>query len=226
MIVVTGYARCGKDESGTAVSGLGYEAFKTAEPLKRALWEINPPVDRIGTSYLRLQDVLEHHLDDSYKSGPYAEIIRDMYQRMGTEVPDTVLGPDVWARKVAATVNSHMSLGGKAIVTDGRRICELDILTSSGGTPIRLTRPGVKPANGHVNEIEADNYQYPVHVINNSTLARLEEMIVWITKRIEAGNFTPEPGMSFFVDIAARNVCQIPWQEANARAKAISEGKP
>jgi hypothetical protein len=229
VVMFTGYGRTGKDHAGAVAQSLGFTLTKTAEGLKKSVWELDPIVGFTaagGTvSPVRYKQVVPSPLSDAYKSGPYADEIRGLLQRMGTEVPDAVLGSDVWAKAVAERTRYLTSIGDSVVITDGRRCFELDASRAAGAVLVRVTRPGVGPANSHVNEIEGDVFPYDIHIVNSGTIGQYEavvrDLILSLPNR-RPGRFTATSGSSLMIDCATGDRFTTSWKIACQLAKGVS----
>lgn len=204
LVVVNGYAGSGKDTIGRILADeLGFEIAKVSQPLKRAVHLYDPILGhRIAWRGLRprivsvrASDLMDDPDDDAQqrraKDHPrYGRELRVQQQRMGTEVPDGVLGTDVWARALMARIGPSLAAGGRVVVTDGRRVCEADAARSAGGVIVRVERPGCGPANAHPNEVEMDGYGFDAVIRNDGSFETLRAR----TLDVVAGLLAPADG--------------------------------
>lgn len=98
---------------------------------------------------------------------------RKLLQDLGVGARD-LLGADVWVDALMST------LTGPTVITDVRFPNEVDAICDRGGVVLRIWRPGVGPALGHVSETALDRLGLPVvantqgpTVLRRRLLARL-----------------------------------------------------
>lgn len=80
---------------------------------------------------------------------------RKLLQDLGVGARD-VLSPDVWVDALMSTID------GPTVITDVRFPNEVDAICDRGGVVVRVWRPGVAPARGHVSETALDGLCLPV----------------------------------------------------------------
>jgi hypothetical protein len=69
------------------------------------------------------------------------------------------------------------------VITDVRFTNEATAILAAGGTVIRVTRPGVQPANDHVSETQLDKSDLIAHtIINDGTVSQLHEKILSVVR--------------------------------------------
>ena len=86
------------------------------------------------------------------------------------------LGPDAWLNAVLSQLPA-----GPVVITDVRMPNEADAIKAAGGRVIRIMRPGVGPANGHITELGLDGYDFDASFVNDRTPARLAvDVLVWL----------------------------------------------
>jgi hypothetical protein len=175
VIGLSGYARTGKDTAAKLLSGFGFKRVAFADTLRAAAYALNPIVGhRPDKGLIHLQDVIDEYGWDGYKATEYAEEIRRVLQRLGTEVGRNLIGQDVW---VEATFNNLTS--DRYVVTDCRFPNEADYIRERyDGLIIRIERPGVGPINGHPSETALDGYDFDFVVDNNGTPAGLKQKLL------------------------------------------------
>lgn len=184
-IVLSGFARVGKDEvAKILVEQYGFQRRAFADKLREVLFALNPVVgwkwDTGGESdrpqLWRLQDHFKYDKQgwDTYKESNYANEIRRLLQRLGTEAGRQTLWDSIWID--AALTN--LSEDARVVVTDGRFYNEFDSIRERGGEVWRVERPGVGPLNDHASETEAILYPHFDRVIvNDGTLEDLAEKV-------------------------------------------------
>ncbi|MEZ5258120.1 MAG: hypothetical protein R2705_14820 [Ilumatobacteraceae bacterium] len=106
IVMISGYARSGKDSLGAFLAQRhGFVVAKTSHALKHVAWELDPIVgfDPTAAGAVRLRDLITDPFDDDQteaaKRSPYGEEVIRLWQRLGTDCVDhTALGADLWAR--------------------------------------------------------------------------------------------------------------------------------
>jgi hypothetical protein len=168
IIALVGYARSGKDEVAKGLKRFGFERISFADPIRDAIYTLNPMVTENG---LRIQNLVDTLGWDNVKV-QYPEI-RRLLQILGTEVAREQWADSFWIDLAF----SKMEDNGKYVITDCRFPNEAAAVAAHGGTLWRVSRPGVGPVNNHA----SDNYieQIPVSQIinNNSDLQGLEVLV-------------------------------------------------
>lgn len=174
LVAFSGYARSGKDTAADALLPLGFQRVAFADKLREALIALNPIVDfESNVSVVRVADVIREHGWNGYKETEFGPEVRELLQRLGTEVGRNVIGQNVW---VDAALN-NLDPSGKYVVTDCRFVNEADAVRNRGGKIYRITRPGNGPANNHPSETSLDDYLFDGVFFNDSTLEHFTEDI-------------------------------------------------
>lgn len=176
IIGLSGYARSGKDTAGKILADeFGFQTVAFADKMRDALYALNPIVDvdaaRMKKTLYYVQDVIDSFGWDGYKETPYGPEIRRLLQRFGTEAGRDILGEDVW---VDATLRD---LTGDIAVTDVRFPNEARAISRRGGTVVRISRPGVKPANDHISENSMEDYNFDAYIHNDGDIDALKYKI-------------------------------------------------
>lgn len=149
MIVgLSGYARSGKDTAGEALVEAGYERRAMADAVKRFAAHIGWDGQKDETGRRLLQDV-------------------------GVAARE-VFGEGVW---VDATLGD-LDPDDRVVVTDVRFRNEASAISDVGGIIVRVTRPGVGPANDHVSEVDLDDWGFDATITNDGTIADLRRKIL------------------------------------------------
>lgn len=179
LIGLSGYARSGKDTVAEyLVKEHGYTRVAFADALRDALYALNPsipyPFDG-QTVQGRLQTLVDNFGWDSCKTA-FPEV-RELLQRMGTEVGRNLLGPNVWVdiamRKVAA-------VDGPVVITDMRFPNEYAAIRKDhNGLAWRIIRPGTEPVNAHSSETAIDTLPFNETIHNEGTIQELQALI-WV----------------------------------------------
>lgn len=179
IIGLTGYAQSGKDTVAEyLVSNYGYRRIAFADPLRQAVYNLNPRItiaDMVGVPLRTAVDGLgwENVKVDS-------EDARELLQRMGTEVGRQMFGEDFWVDQAMKNVSKF----DKVVFTDVRFPNEYRSIKQREGTVWRVERLGVGAVNGHASETAMDNVRVDGIITNNSTKQDLFETIDYLMKNL------------------------------------------
>lgn len=164
LIGLTGYAQSGKDTVAEyLVENYGYRRVAFADPLREALYRLDPKVtiaDMVGVSLKVAVDGLgwENVKVDSAE-------VRGMLQRMGTEVGREMFGQNFWVNLAMNGVSKF----DKVVFTDVRFPNEYKSIKEREGIVWRVERLGVGAVNGHASETAMDDIRVDETILNNST---------------------------------------------------------
>lgn len=164
MIVgLCGWARSGKNTLADLVER-HYDAQQIAfaDALRNVLYATNPLLDVDGT---RVNDAIAQYGYDGVKKTKYNDELRRLLQTLGTGGVRENISDTAWVDVVLNKINS----GGDWIVTDARFPNELDAVASAGGVLIWISRPDVKPANGHASENSVSEEDCDFTIYNHGT---------------------------------------------------------
>lgn len=179
IIGLTGYAQSGKDTVAEyLVSNYGYRRIAFADPLRQAVYNLNPRItiaDMVGVPLRTAVDGLgwENVKVDS-------EDARELLQRMGTEVGRHMFGEDFWVDQAMKNVSKF----DKVVFTDVRFPNEYRSIKQREGTVWRVERLGVGAVNGHASETAMDNIRVDGIITNNSTKQDLFETIDYLMENV------------------------------------------
>ena len=180
VIGLSGYARSGKDTvADILVRDYGFTKLSFAQPMRDVLYALNPRVNFSEYDELqRLQDVIDVHGWDNYKETEYGDEIRELMQRLGTEVGRQMFGEAFWVLAAEGIMMNLLNEGKKVVFTDVRFPNEAEMIGEYNDAQVwRVRRPGVFPANGHASETAMDDYEFDAYIDNNGTLEDLELML-------------------------------------------------
>lgn len=173
IIGVSGYARVGKDETASVlVRHLGYERRAFADPLKEALYRLDP---LIGFN-TRLAPTVDQYGWDHAKT-QYVEC-RELLQRFGTEVGRAMFGANFWVD----LATRDLQASDQVIFSDVRFPSEAEAVKRLGGEVWRIERLGHGPANGHASETALDEWKFDRTIRNYGTLQDLEDMVLTLMR--------------------------------------------
>lgn len=165
LIGLSGYARSGKDTIADLLAQRhGYTKVSFADPMREALYHLNPNIDFDGYR-VNLREIVDAEGWEELKA--HSEEYRPLLQRFGTEVGRTLWGQSFWVDQALSKV------AGPTIFADVRFANEADAIRNAGGVVWRITRPGVAATNGHASEVSLDGYQFDAELINDASLTDL-----------------------------------------------------
>lgn len=169
IIGLTGYARVGKDTlADLLVEQYGYEKRSFAQPMRDALYALNPKIDYD----LRLQEIIDFWGWDGYKQSEHGVEIRALMQRLGTEVGRKQFGENFWVKQ-----GIPVDLGNNYVFSDVRFDNEAYAIRRAGGVIIRLKRDEVGPANDHESELGIDKIDADMVIENKTPELALMEVV-------------------------------------------------
>lgn len=151
-------AQMGKDTAAAAMAELGYERLAFADTLRECLYALNP---RTGSG-ARVQTVVDLRGWDGAKVHSYE--IRQLLQRLGTEVGRDILGQNIWVQATFA----KMQPGHKYVITDVRFPNEAEAVLAAGGRLYKVERPGIESPNDHPSETALADWKAWNHVFVNN----------------------------------------------------------
>jgi hypothetical protein len=173
LIGVNGYGGAGKDTlADLLVTHFGFTKIAFADPMRDMAVAIDPIVGYIpgpdgDGEFIRYTDALEFHGYDEAKV-MYPET-RQFLQRLGTDGGRVILGDDVWVRPAMERAQAHR----RVVFSDMRFKNEAEAVKAAGGRTIRVTRPGVGPANDHISEVDLDEWAFDLFVNNNGPINQM-----------------------------------------------------
>ena len=97
------------------------------------------------------------------------------------------LGDRVW---IDATLRD--AEGRDIVITDVRYRNEAELIAAAGGILVRVTRPGVGPANDHISELELAQWPCDIILMNSASPAELHAtLLTELSLRQGVGASTP-----------------------------------
>lgn len=166
IVGFSGNAGSGKDEAARAlVVGRDFEKRAFADPLRKLARAADPYVtNRRLNAIWRYEDAeLSMGYESAKKSLPE---FRMFLQRLGQGARQ-VFGEDFWINQCLDATRPRV------VVPDVRYKNEAQAILDRGGLLVRITRPGVEPANDHIAEHDLDEWSFDHHIINNGTIDEL-----------------------------------------------------
>jgi len=191
IIGLSGYANSGKNFIGDILMEQnGFEQISFAAKLKECLYALNPIAYTHTLGAVRVQELVnEQGWDDAKESYPE---IRELLQRLGTEVGRDLLGENIWVDAAFKGFDDHYVIhpGFDApprpdyVVTDLRFPNEYQGIQTRGGVCVRITRPGYEPTNPHISETALDGHEFDFHLDNSGDLVYLQNQIAGLLSSV------------------------------------------
>lgn len=180
VIGLSGYAQSGKDTiAAYLVEHDGWERVAFADTLREAVYTLDPTIkSQVFGEYRHraLRSVVDEFGWDAAKTSPvWGDEVRQLLQRMGTDVGRQLLGDNVWVDLAMRKLEP----GHKYVFTDVRFPNEAEAIKRVGGHMWRVKRPNCGPVNGHVSETALDTFLFDDFIWNDSTVADLQERTRW-----------------------------------------------
>jgi hypothetical protein len=176
IIGLSGYAGSGKDEAARALIARGWLRVAFADPLRECLLALNPIIAESHPSAAgpyRLRECVERHGWQVAKQ--YSEV-RQLLQRMGTEVGREIIDNNLWLNIAARTIDASSVPG--VVITDVRFSNEARFIHERGGLIVRISRPGIVAPNGHISE--AMPFEPDAVIQNSGTIEQLHARMLGI----------------------------------------------
>lgn len=173
IIGLTGHAQSGKDTAGKyLVENHGFTRIGLADAVKDCLYALNPRVPMFSdqdnyNGGFPLQAAVNSCGWDSCKNDNGE--IRQLLQRMGTEVGRQIISETVWL-DIASRKIKELGPSAKVVITDIRFPNEAEWVRSLGGKVVRINRPGFGPVNDHASDARLSDDLVDAEVNNAGTL--------------------------------------------------------
>lgn len=179
VIGITGYAQSGKDTAAGFLMERGFTRLSFAEPLREAVYALNPILDTYGPSqgdatvrFARVQDVVDR-LGYEQAKKLYPEY-RELLQRFGTDVGRNLFGEGFWVDRVT----DKLAPGANYVIPDVRFPNEALAVRRFGGTVWRVNRPGVGAINTHISDTGIDSLVIDGVIPNTGSLDHFRELVL------------------------------------------------
>lgn len=172
IIGLSGYAQTGKDTVAEhLIKQYGYRRVAFADPIREALYKLNPQVSLGEFSHVHLSQAVNGlGWEETKRQSPET---RRLLQVMGTEVGREMFGQDFW-------VNQAMKNAGKfdkIVLTDVRFPNEFRAIKAREGIVIRIVKPGTGAVNEHASETALDNFSFDATIVNDGSIYELSQKI-------------------------------------------------
>lgn len=179
IIGLSGYAQSGKDTvANYLVEYYGYSRIAFADPLRQAVYKLNPRIDVGDMRGVYLANAVDNLGWDRVKVE--SEQARELLQRMGTEVGREMFGQNFWVDYAMREV----SKSDKVVFTDVRFPNEYESIKERGGLVWRIERPGIVAVNNHISETAMDSVEVDKIILNNSTPGSLHETLDYLMQHL------------------------------------------
>ena len=179
ILALWGYAGSGKDEVAKfLVKHHGFERVAVADQIKAMALEINPVIGVNGFGRVQHLAGLVHEFGwDAAKQVPE---VRQLLQNLGVAARRH-LHHDIWVDVAMRQVDNLT----RSVITDCRFMNEVEAVRDRGGFVVRVVRPGIGPANGHVSESALKDYQgFAATIHNDGHLDELGEKVERVMERL------------------------------------------
>jgi dephospho-CoA kinase len=181
-IGLSGWARSGKDTvADYLVEQHGFTRVAFADPMREALLALDPYIPIWGGS-MKLSTLVKISGWDKLKEN--SPEVRELLQRMGTEVGRELFHPNFWVDQAMKKAGQY----DKVVFSDCRYLNEANAIKNLNGKVWRISRPGVFAANSHGSEHDLDNYNFDLNIENKTDIKTLQKIIdvnlklLWMTK--------------------------------------------
>lgn len=179
IIGLTGYAQSGKDTVAEyLVSKYGFRRIAFADPLREAVYNLNPKINIADMIGVQLQTAVDGLGWETVKVE--SQDARELLQRMGTEVGRKMFGENFWVDQAMQNVSKF----DKVVFTDVRFPNEYRSIKKREGVVWRVERLGIGAVNGHASETAMDDVTVDGIITNNSTKQDLFETIDFLMETV------------------------------------------
>lgn len=177
IIGVSGYAQSGKDTvANYLVSHYGYTKISFADPIREALYTLNPKIDIADMRGVRLASAVDGLGWENVKAdSPDA---RELLQRFGTEVGRNMFGQDFWVNQAMLKAQEHENV----VFADVRFPNEVEAILKASGDVWRVHKTDVQAVNRHVSETALDGYKFNREIHNIGSFEDLYAIVNYFIK--------------------------------------------
>lgn len=179
IIGLSGYAQVGKDTvANYLVEHYGYRRVAFADPIRQALYRLSPKVDIADMRGVPLAPLVDGLGWEGVKVD--SPDVRDLLQRMGTEVGRNLFGEDFWVDQALKGISKF----DKIVLTDVRFPNEYRAIKSREGVVWRVEKLGIEPVNRHISETALDEARFDGIITNNSSKDDLYATLDYLMQHI------------------------------------------
>ena len=175
IVAISGYAGSGKDTVANIIcaNDESFKIKKFADKLKKIasiLTSIHP--DRFEEqefkhTYMPSEWKQKRLVDGEYKDSNMT--VREFLQMLGTEAVRQGLHENTWVNALF----SDYKKGDNWVITDCRFPNEFKEVKRRGGVTVYISRPEVRPVNGHSSEVALEGYDFDYVIPNDTTIESL-----------------------------------------------------
>lgn len=183
LIGVGGRKGHGKDAFAHLL-GSDWVIIAMSDPLYDALLRLDPPVEVSGVT-MNFSKFLQKHCKGDWVVAKRNPGVRQMLQRLGTDVVRDLIDVDAWVKIMERKVWSSLRSGGKVAVTGIRFPNELRAIERLGGLTVWVERPAHDLAEDtHASETSLKSEDFQVQVSNSGSLEDLQRVASQITEMV------------------------------------------
>lgn len=181
-----GLRRSGKDASSDhLVETQGFVKLGMSDVLARCLYVLNPLIPLHG-QHIRYADIVDMV---GYVEAKKIPEVRQLLQRLGTDVGRDILGEDIWVSALEKTIKEHRAAGTPVALTGVRFSNELEMIRRAGGTTVYIHRPSEASTDAesiatHKSEKGLRPEDFDHQIINDGSLSELYAQVDEVISRI------------------------------------------
>lgn len=174
LVSFSGYATAGKDAAADSlVQRLGFVKTYMSKPLEQALLTLNPYVpSNENDTWIVYSDL---HARIGYDETKKTPEVRQLLQRLGTEIGRNMFGEDTWVDLAFKEIAELREDGLSVCLTGVRYQNELDRVREADGISVWVDRPGVEAVNTHSSEHTLTAADCDVVIMNGGSLGELAQ---------------------------------------------------
>lgn len=175
ILGLSGYAQSGKDTiADYLVKHYGFTKISFADPIRKALYILNPKVDIADMRGVPLATAVDGLGWENVKAD--SPDTRQLLQKFGTEVGRELFGKDFWVNQAMLKAREHENV----VFADVRFENEVQAILEASGAVWRVSKPNVEAVNKHVSETSLDGYVFSKHIDNVGSIDDLHATIDYL----------------------------------------------
>ncbi|MFB2563638.1 hypothetical protein [Rhizobium sp. IMFF44] len=164
-------AGSGKSEVAKALTANGYEPVKFAGPLKGMAAGL---LSSMGFGRHDIGRMIEGDLKEAVIPGFKTVTPRQIMQTLGTDWGREAIDQDLWTKVASVKIEKLRASGLNVVVDDLRFPNEYDLISSLGGTLVKVVRPDPTREAGGAYEGKLKDHTFHHTLHNTGTLRELE----------------------------------------------------